>query len=86
MNKKQILIAALIACTSNAFAGGYLTNTNQSIYFLRNPARDASIGIDGVYYNPAGAAFLGEGFHLQFNWQNARQHRDAVANYGELYK
>lgn len=86
MNKKQILIAALIACTSNAFAGGYLTNTNQSIYFLRNPARDASIGIDGVYYNPAGAAFLGEGFHLQFNWQNARQHRDAVANYGELFK
>ena len=86
MRKRNILLAGLIACAGNAFAGGYLTNTNQSIYFLRNPAREACIGIDGVYYNPAGAAFLGEGFHFQFNWQNARQHRDAVANYGDLFK
>ena len=39
--KKSLLAASIIALAGNAFAGGYLTNTNQSIYFLRNPARDA---------------------------------------------
>lgn len=79
--KKSLLAASIIALAGNAFAGGYLTNTNQSIYFLRNPARDAAIGIDGVYYNPAGAAFYNDGFHIQFNWQNAHQKRDAYASY-----
>lgn len=79
--KKSFLAASIIALAGNAFAGGYLTNTNQSIYFLRNPARDAAIGIDGVYYNPAGAAFYNDGFHIQFNWQNAHQKRDAYASY-----
>jgi len=86
MNKKHFLAASLIALAGNAFAGGYLTNTNQSVYFLRNPARDAAIGIDGVYFNPAGAAFYNDGFHIQFNWQNAHQHRDAYANYNGLFK
>lgn len=85
MKKKSLLAASIIALAGNAFAGGYLTNTNQSIYFLRNPARDASIGIDGVYYNPAGAAFYNEGFHIQFNWQNAHQKRDSYAQYGQLF-
>lgn len=83
--KKSLLAASIIALAGNAFAGGYLTNTNQSIYFLRNPARDAAIGIDGVYYNPAGAAFYNDGFHIQFNWQNAHQKRDAYAQYGQLF-
>ncbi len=86
MKKRSLLLAGILALSANAFAGDYLTNTNQSVYFLRNPARQAAIGIDGVYFNPAGAAFYDEGFHFQFNWQNARQHRDAYANYGGLYK
>ena len=65
----------LAAATQTATAGGILTNTNQSIDFLRNPARDAAIGLDGVYSNPAGVAFLPEGFHLGFNWQYAHQTR-----------
>lgn len=65
----------LAATTTNALAGGILTNTNQSIDFLRNPARDAAIGLDGVYSNPAGVAFLSEGFHLGVNWQMAHQTR-----------
>ena len=62
----------LLAAATTATAGGILTNTNQSIDFLRNPARDAAIGLDGVYSNPAGVAFLPEGFHLGFNWQYRR--------------
>ncbi len=76
---KRLIIACvsvmLGATLQTATAGGILTNTNQSINFLRNPARDAAIGLDGVYSNPAGVAFLPEGFHLAFNWQYAHQTR-----------
>jgi len=77
MNTKVILAVAtmMLTATTEATAGGILTNTNQSIDFLRNPARDAAIGLDGVYSNPAGVAFLPEGFHLGLNWQYARQTR-----------
>ena len=70
----------LATATTTATAGGILTNTNQSIDFLRNPARDAAIGLDGVYSNPAGVAFLPEGFHLGFNWQYAHQTRTIDCN------
>ena len=76
MNTKTLLTSLLLAATATtAQAGGILTNTNQSIDFLRNPARDAAIGLDGVYSNPAGVAFLPEGFHLGINWQYAHQTR-----------
>ena len=77
MNKLNAMMVSvmLATMTTTATAGGILTNTNQSIDFLRNPARDAAIGLDGVYSNPAGVAFLPEGFHLGFNWQYAHQTR-----------
>lgn len=65
----------LLAIASSTFAGGILTNTNQSVAFLKNPSRDAAIGLDGVYSNPAGVVFMPEGFHLAFNWQYAHQTR-----------
>lgn len=70
-----LLTVALTAVTETTMAGGLLTNTNQNVAFLRNPARDAAIGIDGVYSNPAGVVFLGDGFHLSLNIQNAHQTR-----------
>ena len=77
MKKINVLLASvmLTAATTTATAGGILTNTNQSIDFLRNPARDAAIGLDGVYSNPAGVAFMPEGFYLGINWQYAHQTR-----------
>ena len=74
--KKLFLIGATALMVSNStFAGGILTNTNQNATFLRNPARNAAIAIDGVYSNPAGIAFLPEGFHLSVSWQAAFQKR-----------
>ena len=70
-----MLACLMLAATTTANAGGILTNTNQSIDFLRNPARDAAIGLDGVYSNPAGVAFMPEGLHLALNWQYAHQTR-----------
>lgn len=75
-----VFTSVMLAATTTATAGGILTNTNQSIDFLRNPARDAAIGLDGVYSNPAGVAFLPEGFHLGLNWQYAHQTRTITSN------
>ncbi len=74
--KTLCLTIAMAASTLGSFAGGLLTNTNQNVAYLRNPARDAAIGIDGVYSNPAGVIFLGDGLHLSLNWQAAFQTRN----------
>ena len=73
--KKIVLSIVFTMTTVSALAGGILTNTNQSVMFLKNPARDAAIGLDGVYSNPAGVVFMPEGFHLAINWQYAHQTR-----------
>ena len=81
--KKLFLIGATALMVSNStFAGGILTNTNQNATFLRNPARNAVIAIDGVYSNPAGIAFMPEGFHLSVSWQAALQKRLMDVNNG----
>lgn len=89
MKKEFIALCSLClmfgGMTTEVWAGDYLTNTNQSIGFLRNPSRDASIDIDGVYYNPAGVSFLDEGWHFQFNWQSPHQKRDSRSSYGPLF-
>ena len=80
--RKFIIASALLIATSGAWAGGYLTNTNQSVAFLRNPARLATFDLDGAYTNPAGLAWLGEGWHFMFNAQNAAQTRDIYSTFG----
>lgn len=82
MNKiKTVCLTVAIASSSFSFAGGLLTNTNQNIAFNRMMSREASIGIDGVYFNPAGVAFLGQGHHLSLNWQLAYQDRSIKNDY-----
>lgn len=62
MFKKSTAVMLLFSLTAvTAHAGGLLTNTNQNISFNRNFAREGTIGIDGVYSNPAGVSFLTEG-------------------------
>ncbi len=75
MKKLLVLFIVFTMTSVSTFAGGILTNTNQSVLFLKNPARDAAIGLDGVYSNPAGVAFMPEGLHIAFNWQYAHQTR-----------
>lgn len=81
MHKKLLIGAAALIVSSSTFAGGILTNTNQNATFLRNPARDAVIAIDGVYTNPAGIAFLPEGFHFSLSWQAAWQKREITSTF-----
>ena len=67
---------ATIAIAS--FAGGLFTNTNQHAAFHRNPALGSSLGIEAVYFNPAGTAFFKEGWSFSANWQMIWQQRDAT--------
>jgi len=83
MKIKHLLSAALCASLSaTSLAGGYITNTNQSISFLRNPSQDAAIGISALYNNPAGIMFLDHGFHFAANIQSAHQTRDIKSTFG----
>lgn len=78
---KLVSLAIAMACATPSLAGGLLTNTNQHVAFNRMMSREASIGIDGVYYNPAGVVFMGEGKHLAINWQLAYQTRSIENDY-----
>ncbi len=81
--KKKVLLSCFSLCiTAFSFAGGLLTNTNQSVHFLRNPARDASIEIDAAYTNPAGLAKLPfDGFHFSFSNQSVAQTRTITSTF-----
>mgnify|MGYP002619648671 CR=1 FL=1 len=76
MNKRVInfLLVAMLLPFS-AWAGGLVTNTNQSASFIRKPVQDAVIDATGTYYNPAGLAFLEDGFHLSLSNQTISQTR-----------
>lgn len=68
------IVMLMVSITTSA--GGYLTNTNQHVSFLRMIARGASIDIDGVYSNPAGLSFLPkDGLYMSVNFQSAYQTR-----------
>ncbi len=62
--KKSILFAAFLMLAPLVYAGGLLTNTNQSAQFIRMMSRNASLDIDAVYFNPAGLIKLDDGWHF----------------------
>lgn len=72
--KSILALVGAVAIASTAFAGGPMTNTNQSASFLRSIARGTTLDSDAVYFNPAGTAFMENGWHLgisdQFAWQS----------------
>ena len=65
--KKQFLIFALAMGSVQVFAGGVITNTNQSTQFVRTVSRNASLDDDAVYFNPAATAQFSEGLHLSYS-------------------
>jgi len=73
--KKAVITMGLLAMVFVVMAGGIVHNTNQSASFIRMPARDAVLGIDAAYYNPAGMTSLSDGFHLSLSNQYITQTR-----------
>ena len=74
--KRIFSTIAIASLALSSFAGGLLTNTNQSAAFVRNPMRYASLETDAIYFNPAGTAFFKEGWALSANWQMVWQDRN----------
>ena len=83
MRKLLTFIAALLIA-GNLLAGGLVTNTNQSAMFTRLQNRNASTGIDAVYFNPAGLTKLGDGFYFSLNNQVIGQTKTVGNNYTYL--
>jgi long-chain fatty acid transport protein len=81
MKKNLFFLALALSIVNVSFAGGILTNTNQSVHFLRNPARDASTDIDAVYSNPAGLTFMTDGFRISFTNQSVFQTRTLTSTF-----
>jgi len=83
MRKLFSFIASLFI-TGSLLAGGLVTNTNQSALFTRLQNRNASTGIDAVYFNPAGLTKLGNGFFVSVNNQTITQTQKVNSNYPYL--
>ncbi|MEA1887824.1 MAG: hypothetical protein U9N72_11510 [Bacteroidota bacterium] len=71
--KKILLTSVAICLVSGLMAGGLVTNTNQSASYTRMMCRDATVGVDAVYFNPAGLTKLGNGLHLSVSNQTIGQ-------------
>jgi len=66
------------------WAGGIVTNTNQSASYARMLVRDASTNLDAVYFNPAGLTKLSDGLFISINNQSIFQDRTIKNDYKYL--
>ena len=73
MKRFTLTLLTVLLAFSFVYAGGLVTNTNQSTAWTRMLARDASIDIDAVFYNPAGLTKLKDGFHISISNQSLFQ-------------
>ena len=86
--RKFLTFVSATFITGSLFAGGLVTNTNQSASWVRLPARDASTEIDAVYFNPAGLMKLDNGFHFSISNQIISQNKEVENFYkgpGDAY-
>ena len=86
MNKIAILIAGIFLTTNIAFAGGILTNTNQSAQFVRMLSRNASTDLDAVYFNPAGLTQMKNGFYFGLSNQTIFQTKTTKSGFPLKYE
>lgn len=79
--KKIFFTIAAAAITGSVLAGGLVINTNQSAYYTRFIALQATTSVDAVYYNPAGLTKLSDGFHFSINNQVVLQTKTITNNH-----
>ena len=84
MKRKLVSFFIALGFSGVVMAGGILTNTNQSAMYIRMMARDATLGLDAVYFNPAGLSLLNDGFYLSINNQTLGQTRWITSNYSQF--
>jgi len=81
MKKIFSLILSICLFAQIGFAGGIVTNTNQSAAWVRSMVRDASLSIDAVYFNPAGVARMADGFYIEVSNQTITQTKTITNGY-----
>jgi long-subunit fatty acid transport protein len=81
MKKMKLLLLAMLVSSPVLYAGGLITNTNQSAAWSRMLSRHAAYGIDAVYFNPAGLGLLGNGFHMSVSNQTIAQTQQITSSY-----
>jgi len=79
--RKLLTIVAATLISGSVLAGGLVTNNNQSAMFTRTQNRNASTGIDAVFFNPAGLTKLGNGFFASVNNQTIFQTQTVTNDY-----
>jgi long-subunit fatty acid transport protein len=79
--RKLLTFFVALLITGSLFAGGIVTNVNQSAAWIRLPSRNASTSIDAAYYNPAGLMKLENGFHVSLSNQFIYQTREVDNTY-----
>jgi long-chain fatty acid transport protein len=79
--RKLLTFFVAMFITGSMFAGGLVTNTNQSAAWVRLPSRNASVSIDAAYFNPAGLMKLENGFHVSLSNQSIFQTREIENSY-----
>jgi len=84
MKRMNLLLVFMLVSSQILMAGGLKTNINQSAAWVRTMSRNATLGIDAVYYNPAGLAKLQNGFHFSLSNQTIFQTRKVTSDYAYL--
>lgn len=79
---KKLLITTFLMCLSaTVFAGGLNTNSNQNASFERQMSQNGIIDLAGMYANPAGTAFLSDGWHLSYSHMSVWQQRNITTTF-----
>lgn len=81
MKRMNVLLIGMLISSQFLFAGGLVTNTNQSAAWARTLSRNAALGVDAVYFNPAGLAQFDNGLHLSLSNQSIFQTRTISSDF-----
>ena len=83
--KKLIVFTGILFCFGQIFAGGILTNGNQSAQYIRMLSRNASTSVDAVYFNPAGLMKMDNGFYISLQSQSLFQTKTVESGFPLLH-
>ena len=79
--RKLIVLSGIFLYCSQVFAGGLLTNGNQSSQYIRMLSRNASTDVDAVYFNPAGLMMMENGFYFALQNQSLYQYKTVESTF-----
>ena len=79
--RRVLLSLALVGLVGASVQASILTNTNQSVPYIRLLSRNATTDVDAAYYNPAGLTRLKDGWHFSLSNQTIFQDRTITNDY-----